>query len=59
MESKFLDTLETGIFELDALYRYGLVKFQLEFLPINEIPGRKMSKVRDNRLHMRHHSSPD
>mgnify|MGYP001330580867 CR=1 FL=1 len=56
MEAKFLYTLEKDIFELDALHRYGLVKFQLEFLPIDKIPGRKMTKVRDNRLHMRQDS---
>ena len=57
LESKFLATLENDIFELDAIFRYGLVKFKLEFLPIGEILGRKMTKVRDNRLHMKHHSS--
>ena len=56
-EPKFLATLETDIFELDAIFRYGLVKFQLEFLPANKILGRKMTKVRDNRLHMRQDSS--
>lgn len=55
-ENDFLETLQTGIFELDALFHYGHVKFELEFLPIEQIHGRKMTKVRDNRLHMSHSS---
>ena len=53
-ESEFLETLQTSIFELDALYHYGHVKFELEFLPIEQIQGRKIAKVRDHRLHMSH-----
>ena len=55
-ESEFLETLQTGIFELDALYHYGHVKFELEFLPIEQIQGRKIAKVRDHRLHMSHNA---
>ena len=51
--------LEKNIFELDALFRYGWVKFKLEFLPINMFQGRKMIKVRDNRLHMGYDSRED
>ena len=59
IESQFLTILEKNIFELDALFRYGWVKFQLEFLPIDMFQGRKMIKVRDNRLHMGYDSRED
>lgn len=59
LEPKFLTTLETNIFELDALFRYGLVKFQLDFLPLDKIRGRKMTKVRDHRLHMGYDSGQE
>ena len=52
LEQKFLNTLEKGIFELDALFRYGWVKFKIEFIPLDKFQGRKIIKVRDNRMHM-------
>ena len=57
--TQFLTTLETDIFELDALFRYGWVKFELEFLSIDMFQDRKMIKVRDNRLHMGYDSRED
>ena len=59
LEPQFRSTLENDIFELDALFRYGWVKFQIEFLPMEMFHGRKMIKVRDNRLHMGYGSRED
>jgi phenylacetate-coenzyme A ligase PaaK-like adenylate-forming protein len=59
LEPEFRATLENDIFELDALFRYGWVKFQIEFLPMDMFQGRKMIKVRDNRLHMGYGSRED
>lgn len=44
-----LSVLKYDIFELNTIYQYGLVKFQLQFLPPNEFGERKMKRVVDLR----------
>ena len=59
LDPEFRGTLENDIFELDALFRYGWVKFKIEFLHMENFQGRKMIKVRDKRLHMGYGSRED
>ena len=49
-EAALLDLLRDGIFELDSLYRYGLVDFELVFAAADENKGRKLRRVIDHRL---------
>lgn len=47
-----LEVLQVGIFELDSIYRYGLVRFDLRFEPASYFEGRKVPRVVDRRQHM-------
>jgi len=47
-----LDILRYEIFELDSIYRYGLVDFDLAFVPAAGFEGRKLRRVVDRRRHM-------
>ena len=48
----FAEALQSGIFELDWLYRYGLVRFDFQFLPGDQFDGRKIKRVVDLRRHV-------
>ena len=48
-ELKLLDILKNGIFELDALFQYGLVDFYISFKPVTKFEGRKVRRVKDLR----------
>ena len=49
-ESKLLDILKNGIFELDALFQYGFVDFNITFKPVTQFEGRKIARVVDHRV---------
>ena len=51
-EAALMETLKTKVFELDAVYRYGLVRFRLDFRPAEFFRERKIKQVVDTRLHM-------
>ena len=46
LEGQFLEVLRRGIFELDDLFQFGLVRFELGF---GEADGRKLRRVTDRR----------
>ena len=48
-EREFLGVLRDGIFELDSLYRYGLVDFELRFRAVDDYTERKLRRVVDSR----------
>ena len=48
-EAACREVLETEVFELDALFRYGLVRFEFDFVPLANLEGRKLSRLRDRR----------
>jgi phenylacetate-coenzyme A ligase PaaK-like adenylate-forming protein len=51
-KADLFDVLKEEVFELDSIYRYGLVRFELEFHPPGYFEGRKIRKVVDTRQHM-------
>ena len=50
---KILKILKHDIFELDAMYRYGLVDFIIDFKPVSQIVFKKNKKIIDLRLSMK------
>lgn len=52
LEPALLDILKFRIFELDDLYQFGLVRFQLNFRPEPELSHRKLKRVTDHRRYL-------
>ena len=50
---KILKILKHDIFELDAMYRYGLVDFNIDFKPVSQIVIKKNKKIIDFRSSMK------
>ena len=50
---KILKILKHDIFELDAMYRYGLVDFNIDFKPVSQIVFKKNKKIIDFRASMK------
>jgi len=50
---KILKILKHDIFELDAMYRYGLVDFNIDFKPVSQIIFKKNKKIIDLRSSMK------
>ena len=50
---KILKILKHDIFELDAMYRYGLVDFKIDFKPVSQIVFKKNKKIIDYRSSMK------
>ena len=50
---KILKILKHDIFELDAMYRYGLVDFKIDFKPLSQIVFKKNKKIIDYRSSMK------
>lgn len=48
-EAILLETLHSGIFELDSVYHYGFADFALEFIPLQQFGDRKTKRVIDER----------
>jgi phenylacetate-coenzyme A ligase PaaK-like adenylate-forming protein len=51
-EREFLEVLRHGIFELDDLHQFGLVRFELAFRPEGALDPRKLRRVTDRRLYL-------
>jgi hypothetical protein len=51
-EREFLDVLKYRIFELDDLYQFGLVRFQLSFHADGALDPRKLRRVTDRRRYL-------
>jgi phenylacetate-coenzyme A ligase PaaK-like adenylate-forming protein len=49
-EKSIRDAFENGIFEFDALCRYGLVQIELAFRPLTCVAGRKLLRLSDRRI---------
>jgi phenylacetate-CoA ligase len=52
LERELLDVLRYEIFELDDLYQFGLVRFQLDFHPDEAFDRRKVRHVTDRRRYL-------
>jgi phenylacetate-CoA ligase len=55
LERELLDVLKHRIFELDDLYQFGLVRFQLEFHADGTLDSRKLRRVIDRRRYLGDH----
>ncbi|MBF0622243.1 MAG: phenylacetate--CoA ligase family protein [Magnetococcales bacterium] len=51
-ETELLEQVIQGVFDMDAIHRYGLVRFEACFLKDTEFGSRKIRKVIDNRQYM-------
>ena len=58
-ERDLLDVLKFRIFELDDLYQFGLVRFQLNFQPDEATDWRKTRRVTDRRRYLGDAASED
>ena len=52
LERELLDVLKYRIFELDDLYQFGLVRFQLDFHADGTLDHRKVRRVTDRRRYL-------
>jgi hypothetical protein len=52
LEGEILGVLKYGIFELDDLYHFGLVRFELAFLSDEAFDRRKLRRVTDRRRYL-------
>ena len=52
LERELLDVLKYRIFELDDLYQFGLVRFQLDFHADGTLDRRKLRRVTDRRRYL-------
>jgi phenylacetate-coenzyme A ligase PaaK-like adenylate-forming protein len=52
LERELLDVLKFQIFELDDLYQFGLVRFELDFQAHGMLDGRKVRRVTDRRRYL-------
>lgn len=51
-EKELLGVLEGSVFELDSLHHYGLVRFELDFQPLDYFRERKLKRIVDTRRHL-------
>jgi hypothetical protein len=52
LERELLDVLKYKIFELDDLYQFGLVRFELDFRADGTLDRRKVRRVTDRRRYL-------
>jgi phenylacetate-coenzyme A ligase PaaK-like adenylate-forming protein len=52
LERELLDVLKYRIFELDDLFQFGVVRFQLDFHAVGTLDQRKLRRVTDRRRYL-------